>query len=78
MRIRVRWGWMVGLLSTLAALLVIAFVLSFSSTGSGSYEREFVWLFWVNVAVAGLLTLVLLMAGLRLFSRLRKGRFGSR
>ena len=78
MRIRVRWGWMVGLLSALAALLVIAFVLSFSSTGSGSYEREFVWLFWVNVAVAGLLTLVLLMAGLRLFSRLRKGRFGSR
>ena len=39
MRIRVRWGWMVGLLSTLAALLVIAFVLSFSSTGSGSRPR---------------------------------------
>ncbi len=78
MRIRVRWGWMVGLLSVLGAALVIAFVLSFSSTGSGSYEREFVWLFWVNVAVAGLLTLVLAMAGLRLFSRLRKGRFGSR
>ena len=78
MRIRVRWGWMVGLLSLLGAALVIAFVLSFSGTGSGSYEREFVWLFWVNVAVAVLLTVVLAAAGLRLFSRLRKGRFGSR
>ncbi len=78
MRVRVRWGWMVGLLSVLGAALVIAFVLSFSSTGSGSYEREFVWLFWVNVAVASLLTLVLASAAWRLVSRLRKGRFGSR
>lgn len=78
MRTRVRWGWMVGLLSVLGAALVIAFVLSFSSTGSGSYEREFVWLFWVNVAVASLLTVVLASAAWRLVSRLRKGRFGSR
>jgi hypothetical protein len=34
------------------AALVLAFVLGFSSPGGGFYERHFVWLFWVNVAVA--------------------------
>jgi len=77
-RIVLRWGWGVGLLALLGAALVIAFVLSFSASGPGSYERELVWLFWVTVAVAVLLVIVLLIAFGRLFSRLRKGRFGSR
>ncbi|HRM75607.1 MAG TPA: hypothetical protein PLI13_13030 [Paracoccus sp. (in: a-proteobacteria)] len=40
--------------TALAAALVLAFVLSLSTTGWLA-ERHFVWLFWVNVGVAGLL-----------------------
>ena len=78
MRLRNRWGPAVALLAVLGAALVIAFVLSFSETGSGLMEREFVWLFWVNVAVAVLLSVVLVWFALRLYTRFRRGRFGSR
>ncbi|MEN9417047.1 MAG: hypothetical protein RI988_667 [Pseudomonadota bacterium] len=75
---RLRWGWGVGLLALLGGSLVVAFVLSFSDSGPGLYERELVWLFWTNLGVALLLAVVLLVAFGRLFVRLRKGRFGSR
>ena len=73
-----RWAWMVALLAAIGASMVLAFVLSFSSQGGAFYERHFVWLFWVNLAVAGLLTLVIAMVALRLAVRLRRGKFGSR
>ena len=38
--------------------LVLAFVLALSTQGAGFYERQFVWLFWLNFAVAALLGLV--------------------
>jgi nitrogen fixation/metabolism regulation signal transduction histidine kinase len=57
---------------------VLAFVLSFTTQGGGFYERHFVWLFWVNVAVALLLTLVIGVVALRLAVRVRRGKFGSR
>jgi len=59
------------------AALVLAFVLSLSTTGWLA-ERHFVWLFWVNVAVATLLLLVIGLGALRLATRLRRGKFGSR
>jgi len=74
----VRWTWLVALIAVTGVALVLAFVLSFSSAGGGFYEREFVWLFWINVAVAALLMLVLLVAGVRLAVRLKRGKFGSR
>ncbi len=73
-----RWAWIVSLVAITGAALVLAFVLSFSSAGTGFYERHFVWLFWVNVAVAALLVLVILLAMLRLAVRVRRGKFGSR
>jgi PAS domain S-box-containing protein len=73
-----RWGWMVALVAGTGAALVLAFVLSFSSQGGGFYERHFVWLFWLNLAAAVLLTLVIAVVGLRLLLRLRRGKFGSR
>ena len=73
-----RWAWIVSLVAITGAALVLAFVLSFSSAGTGFYERHFVWLFWVNVAVAALLVLVILLAALRLAVRVRRGKFGSR
>ena len=73
-----RWAWIVASLAAVGAALVLAFVLSFSTQGFGFYERHFVWLFWVNVAVAGLLALVVLTVALRLALRVRRGKFGSR
>ena len=55
MKASARWGWTVALIAATGAALVLAFVLSFSSQGSGFYERQFVWLFWLNVSVALLL-----------------------
>ncbi|RZI98746.1 MAG: hypothetical protein EOP39_26625, partial [Rubrivivax sp.] len=42
------------------------------------YERNYAWLFGVNVLVALLLLAVLAWVAVRLAMRLRKGRFGSR
>ena len=53
-----RWGWIVASLAPTGGVLVLACVLSFSTQGGGFYERHFVWLFWVNVAVALMLALV--------------------
>ncbi len=73
-----RWTWIVSLVAGTGAALVLAFVLSFATAGGGFYERHFIWLFWVNVAVAGLLVLVILLAAVRLVVRVRHGKFGSR
>jgi PAS domain S-box-containing protein len=73
-----RWGWIVATLATTGAALVLAFVVSFSTQGGGFYERHFVWLFWVNVAVAVLLAGVVAIVAGRLVVRVRRGKFGSR
>ncbi len=73
----VRWAWLLSLAVATGAALVLAFVLSFADVG-GFYERHFVWLFWVNAAVAALLVLVLGLVAVRLVVRLRRGKFGSR
>ena len=72
-----RWILMVSSVAVLGACLVLAFVLALSTSG-GLAEQHFVWLFWVNVAVAVLLMLVIGLAGIRLLTRLRRGKFGSR
>ena len=77
MKKSVRWTWLVSAVAVLGAALVLAFVLSLATTG-GLAEKHFVWLFWVNVAVAGLLVTVIGLAAFRLLSRLRTGKFGSR
>jgi len=72
-----RWALLVSTVAMLGAALVLAFVLSLATTGWLN-ERHFVWLFWVNVAVATLLVLVIALAAGRLLARLRTGKFGSR
>jgi nitrogen fixation/metabolism regulation signal transduction histidine kinase len=73
-----RWAWIVALVAVTGVGLVLAFVLSLNTEGRGFYERNFVWLFWLNVAVAALLVLVIVLAAVRLAVRTRRGKFGSR
>jgi len=72
-----RWALVVAMLAATGAALVIAFMLALTSERD-LFERNFVWLFWVNVAVACALTLVIAIAAARLFLRVRRGKFGSR
>ncbi len=72
------WALLISGVASLGALLVLAFVLGFSSPESRFYERNFVWLFWVNAVVAALLALVVVLVALRLLIRLQRGKFGSR
>ncbi len=73
-----RWTWVVAMLAVTGTVLVLAFVLTLGSDPGGLHERNFVWLFWANVAVAALLTLVIGIAAVRLMVRVRRGKFGSR
>jgi nitrogen fixation/metabolism regulation signal transduction histidine kinase len=73
-----RWAWIVAAVAVTGAGLVVAFVLNFVNPDASFYERNFVWLFWINVAVATLLALVIVLVALRLAVRLRRGKFGSR
>jgi nitrogen fixation/metabolism regulation signal transduction histidine kinase len=73
-----RWTWFVSLVAMTGVALVLAFVLSLATRGGVFYEQHFVWLFWVNAAVAALLLLVLASAAIRLAVRLRRGKFGTR
>jgi nitrogen fixation/metabolism regulation signal transduction histidine kinase len=72
-----RWAWVVSLVAVTGATLVLAFLLSFATNSPALYERHYLWLFWLNVAVAGLLALVILIASVRLVMRLRRRKFGS-
>ena len=73
----VRWAWIVALVASIGIGLVLSFMLALGDDG-GSFEHQHAWLFWVNVAVAALLLLVVGFAALRLGLRLRSGKFGSR
>jgi nitrogen fixation/metabolism regulation signal transduction histidine kinase len=64
--------------AVLGAALVLAFVLSLTGPTEGFYERNFLWLFWLNVAVGGLLFVVIAVALTRLALRQRRGKFGTK
>jgi nitrogen fixation/metabolism regulation signal transduction histidine kinase len=72
-----RWGWLVSAVAVLGVALVLAFVVALTGESPAFYERQFVWLFWLNLAVAALLALVVLLAALRLVVRKRQGKFGT-
>jgi len=74
----VRYTWAVSIIAFLGIVLVLGFVLSLASGQPQLYERNFVWLFWLNFVVALLLLLVLGIAAVRLALRWHSGKFGSR
>ena len=73
-----RWAWFISTVAATGAGLVLAFLLSIATNNPTLYERHYVWLFWVNVTVAGLLVLVIGIAAVRLLLRVKRGKFGSR
>src|SRR5665213_2884056 len=73
-----RWAWVASTVAALGAGLVLAFLLSVATNNPNLYERHYVWLFWVNVALASVLVLVIVVTGIRLLWRVSRGRFGSR
>lgn len=74
----VRWalGVVAAIMSAIG--LVLLFLLTLATNNRALYERNYAWLFGVNVLVAMLLLVVLLWVAVRLGMRLHKGRFGSR
>ena len=74
----VRWALGVGAAVMVAIGLVLLFLLTLTTNNRVLYERNYAWLFGINVVVAALLAAVLTWVGLRLLMRLRRGRFGSR
>ena len=73
-----RWAWIISLVAVTGAGLVLAFLLAIATNNRSLYERHYVWLFWVNVAVASVLVLVIGIAAVRMLVRLQRGKFGSR
>jgi nitrogen fixation/metabolism regulation signal transduction histidine kinase len=73
-----RWAWLISLVAMTGAVMVLTFLLSISTNNRVFYERHYAWLFWVNVAVAGFLVLVIGIAAVRLLVRVQRGKFGSR
>lgn len=74
----VRWVLGVGVAIMCAIGLVLMFLLTLATNNRALYERNYAWLFGVNVLVAGVLLGVLLWVAVRLLLRLKRGRFGSR
>ena len=76
-RTSTRWALIVSTVAISGASLVLAFMLVFATQNRERFEQHFAWLFWVNVAVAAVLGLVILLALTRLAVRIRRRKFGS-
>jgi nitrogen fixation/metabolism regulation signal transduction histidine kinase len=74
----VRWALAVGAAVMLGIAIVLMFLLTQATGNRELYERNYGRLFALNMVVAGLLLLVIGWVVVRLVSRLRRGKFGSR
>ena len=73
-----RWAWVVGAVVVMAIGLILLLLLTQSTNNREMYERNYARLFAVNVVVAGVLLAVISWMAIRLWVRLRRGKFGSR
>ena len=73
-----RWTVGVGAAAVLALSLVLLFLLTQATGNRELYERNYGRLLVLNIAVAALLLTVIGWIVIRLYLRLRQGRFGSR
>ena len=73
-----RWTIGVSAAAMTALGLVLLFLLTQATDNREMYERNYARLFTLNVVVAVLLLLAIVWIAYRLWSRVRRGRFGSR
>ncbi|RRD56384.1 HAMP domain-containing protein [Comamonadaceae bacterium OH2545_COT-014] len=73
-----RWALAVAVAAMAAVGLVLLFLLTQATNNRLLYERHYVRLLVLNVAVAAVLALVILWGVWRLLLRWRRGKFGSR
>jgi nitrogen fixation/metabolism regulation signal transduction histidine kinase len=73
-----RWGMVVAGAVITAIGIVLMFLLTQATGNRELYERNYGRLFVINIVVAALLLLVIVWIAVRLFTRLRRGKFGSR
>jgi len=73
-----RWAVAVAIAVIVAIGIVLLFLLTQATNNRELYERNYGRLFVINMVVAGVLLLVIVWVAARLFSRLRRGKFGSR
>ncbi len=73
-----RWAVAVAAAVIVAIGIVLLFLLTQATNNRELYERNYGRLFVINMVVAGLLLLVILWSAVRLLTRLRRGKFGSR
>ncbi|HZY15890.1 MAG TPA: ATP-binding protein [Ramlibacter sp.] len=74
------WRWAIGVgVAVMAAIgIVLLFLLTQATNNRELYERNYGRLFILNMVVAGVLLAVILWVFVRLATRLRQGKFGSR
>jgi nitrogen fixation/metabolism regulation signal transduction histidine kinase len=73
-----RWGMVVAVAVIMAIAIVLMFLLTQATGNRELYERNYGRLFVINIVVAALLLLVIVWIAVRLTTRLRRGKFGSR
>lgn len=73
-----RWALGVGLAVMLGIALVLMFLLSLATNNQARFEQYFGHLLVINISVAAVLLLTLIWSAWRLYSRLKRGKFGSR
>jgi len=73
-----RWAVAVAIAVIVAIGIVLVFLLALATNNRDLYERNYGRLFVINVVVAALLLLIIIWVGVRLATRLRQGKFGSR
>jgi nitrogen fixation/metabolism regulation signal transduction histidine kinase len=73
-----RWAWLIASAAVAGGALILSFLLVFATENGERFETHYHWLMLANVALATLLGLVIMLALLRLFYRLRTRKFGSR
>jgi nitrogen fixation/metabolism regulation signal transduction histidine kinase len=73
-----RWVLSLGAATMLAVASVLIFLLALATNNQTRFEQYYEHLLYLNVGVAAVFLVVILWASWRLFSRLRKGKFGSR
>jgi len=72
------WWFVVGLTILVSLALVLLFLLTQATQRWEAYEQNFGLLFGLNIAFAAILLAIIAWLGVRLLSRLRQGKFGSR